>query len=663
MLIKDFYSLKKFKWVWNKTINLKKLKDFNFLVPDFIAIPNNFVELINKDKNIFDSLIKNIFTEFSYEKYAVRSSSILEDQENSSFAWQFHTEINISKKDLKSAIKILIDDAINKNSLNNFSIIIQKYIKADYFWVCFTRNPNWNREMIIEYHNWIWEDLVSGKINPIKEVFYCNEDKKILWFDTEIFKDIEKKFLFPQDIEWCIKDWKMYILQTRHITTISKQKYEQIIFLEKELFWKEKYFYEKTEISEVASRPTPFTFWLLEKIYANNWPIKNVYNKFWIKYFYTNFLVVFWNELFIDKNLELKSLLPSFDLLNDSYKIKIKSIKNIFVSIKNIFNIFLLKEDKDLINKIRLKLNSNFKTDNFNEWLSNFLKDYEIIFEINILSAKYIKKAEILIKKENISITSILQSDINIFGKVENSFDFLKSPDNLIWNTLEIYDSDDFFTTLWKINNSDEVLKWLNSIESWKKELYKKIILKAIIYQKLREYGRILMVKNLNLLRNILLNISDLKEKELIYFHTISEIENLCFNKEKALERKSFYEKNNIFNFESKIKNKYLNKNKNNIWVSKWLSKGFIVTIDTINNYNSQKILYTDILSPSLTKYFSQINWIISKNWWLLSHLAIIAREKNIPVVISSKIDFNIWDIVEINWENWDIKILETNKN
>ena len=76
------------------------------------------------------------------------------------------------------------------------------------------------------------------------------------------------------------------------------------------------------------------------------------------------------------------------------------------------------------------------------------------------------------------------------------------------------------------------------------------------------------------------------------------------------------------------------------------------------NKSNGKVILFTTILSPELTKYFPYINWIITETWGELSHLAIMAREYNIPVVTYFNIsdsEINIWDLLEINWNNWKI--------
>jgi len=58
------------------------------------------------------------------------------------------------------------------------------------------------------------------------------------------------------------------------------------------------------------------------------------------------------------------------------------------------------------------------------------------------------------------------------------------------------------------------------------------------------------------------------------------------------------------------------------------------------------------MLSPNLTKYFDRISGIISNNRGLLSHLAIMAREKNIPAIVGFSIfdgEFKLGDYVRID--------------
>ncbi len=649
-------------YIWSKTKNLKKLVDFWFLVPDFIAIPSNIVEIINNDNNELKKLCQIIITKFPQSKYIVRSSALIEDQINSSMAGQFHTEINVDKFGLDSAIEKVINQAktLLKNDLTKLSIIVQEYIEADYSWVCFTRNPNWQREIVFDYHKWIGEDIVSWKIIPINETFYWNENKKICSFDITIFKNIENKFSFPQDIEWGIKKDKLYILQTRPITTISKNDYDLIIFLEENLNYNYDFCYEKTEISEVAPRPTPFTLSLLQKIFWENWPVMNVYKKHKILYKHENILKIVGNELFINRNLEIKTLLPCLSCLNKRYTNKFSSFNHFFRTIKNIFFIAIIKEEKNLVNKLESLLYSETNKDNFSDLLNQFLEEYETILEIDLFTSKYFKSLEIFLKNEPINISEVFNIDFKDISNEEINIFKISKELKIKWNTLEISDESEFFTSTLEKNTSDTFHKWWSNLPDYKKNLYKKTIIKAVSYQNYREYTRILMIKNLSLLRDLLLEKSLFSNKKNVYFHTIDEITNNKFDENLCIERKKEYEKYDKYSLPNKLTLNYINDKKENLWISAWIVQWILLEEKDISIEKWDIILYTKILSPDLTKYFPKIKWIISEKWGYLSHLSIIARENKVPVIISTKLNnIKIGDLIEINWSNWEIKKIE----
>lgn len=93
--------------------------------------------------------------------------------------------------------------------------------------------------------------------------------------------------------------------------------------------------------------------------------------------------------------------------------------------------------------------------------------------------------------------------------------------------------------------------------------------------------------------------------------------------------------------------------------VSKGQAKGILVALEDIDNVRGDKILYTKILSPNLTKFFPQIKGIISEQGSLLSHLAIIARECGMPVIVNfnlNKSDLQKGDMIEIDAEKGEVK-------
>ncbi|MBP7837534.1 hypothetical protein KA021_02455 [Candidatus Saccharibacteria bacterium] len=235
------------------TILTRKINDIVFQ-KDFIA-------------DIVDS-----FKKLGSRYVAVRSSAVSEDGENASWAGQLSTELNVQQDDLEQAIKKCWASAYSPRALtyaleNNcalsdisVAVVIQEMIESDVSGVAFSVHPVTNniQEMVIEAVYGLGEAIVSGAVTPDEYVVKKNDlsivdttaarqDKKISLHDgvtdwvpvpaqlskqqklntdeiTEVasaLKLIEQKMGYPADVEWALKDRKLYITQSRPITTLK----------------------------------------------------------------------------------------------------------------------------------------------------------------------------------------------------------------------------------------------------------------------------------------------------------------------------------------------------------------------------------------------------------------------------------------------------------
>jgi pyruvate,water dikinase len=141
------------QFLGGKTLNLKKLVDWGFNVPSFIAIPSNISSKLYSNDNFKKIIIEEVINALPCKKYAIRSSALVEDNKNKSFAGQFLTKLNLSKKELLGGLSEVLSHGKNilNDDLNKFSIIIQEYIEPDASGITFTRSPQGNLEIIIEY--------------------------------------------------------------------------------------------------------------------------------------------------------------------------------------------------------------------------------------------------------------------------------------------------------------------------------------------------------------------------------------------------------------------------------------------------------------------------------------------------------------------------------
>ena len=219
-----------------KIDNLIKMRDAGVNVPAFTIVP---YEDAVEDKIKFDY-------PSSRNEFSVRSSANIEDGECSSFAGQFNTFLNVSREDVPSKIKQIIDSIQNESvkayakskslDLNSIkmNVIVQDMIDSDLAGVLFTANPQGIlNESVITVGRGLGEDIVSSKTDTTS--YYYNVTDKVCYFEgeenllspekieelIELSKKIKKLFGDYLDIEFAIKNDVIYILQARKITTLK----------------------------------------------------------------------------------------------------------------------------------------------------------------------------------------------------------------------------------------------------------------------------------------------------------------------------------------------------------------------------------------------------------------------------------------------------------
>ncbi|MGG3281143.1 phosphoenolpyruvate synthase [Paenibacillus solani] len=203
--------------------------------------------------------------------YAVRSSATAEDLPHASFAGQQDTYLNIIGIDAilqhisKCWASLFTDRAIIYRMQNGFdhrqvylSVIVQRMVFPQASGILFTADPiTGNRKLLsIDASFGLGEALVSGlvsadvykvrdeqivdkriatkkiaiygrkeggtetrQLNPDQQKTQALTDEQILQL-ARIGRQIEAHFGQPQDIEWCLTDDTLYIVQSRPITTL-----------------------------------------------------------------------------------------------------------------------------------------------------------------------------------------------------------------------------------------------------------------------------------------------------------------------------------------------------------------------------------------------------------------------------------------------------------
>jgi pyruvate,water dikinase len=217
---------------------------------------------------------------FSSALVAVRSSATAEDLPGMSFAGQQATFLNIKgQNNLLMAVRdcwasLFTARAIFYREQNKIpqdkvkiSVIVQKMVQSEVSGVMFSINPvnNEKDKIIIESVWGLGEMIVQGSVVPDtytvqKETFSIlskeiSEQKVMLsrkgektyeqevpkrWIDRQKISDadivklakisdaLQKHYYFPQDSEWAYEKGKLYIVQTRPVTTIEDVKKKNI---------------------------------------------------------------------------------------------------------------------------------------------------------------------------------------------------------------------------------------------------------------------------------------------------------------------------------------------------------------------------------------------------------------------------------------------------
>ena len=258
----------------NKANSLIAMRKAGFNVPDGFVLDSDSFEIFLKENKLQDKVIKEVSAKDSKglsketlaamtkgefdattldaikkltsakKKYAVRSSCTKEDLGDLSFAGQYETFLNVSQEDIPAKIiecykatfdeKIIAYCAKNGISLKSLkmAVVVQEMVDPDFSGICFTTDPSqgYDKKMLIEVAPGIGENLVSGHKAPEQYHYNWFEDQaempkkhKLLTEEQvhkfgKVFSDIQLHFGFPCDIEFAVKNKKLFILQSRKIT-------------------------------------------------------------------------------------------------------------------------------------------------------------------------------------------------------------------------------------------------------------------------------------------------------------------------------------------------------------------------------------------------------------------------------------------------------------
>ncbi|MCC5843459.1 MAG: hypothetical protein JJU05_04330 [Verrucomicrobia bacterium] len=267
--------------VGGKAVNLAKMLNAGFPVPDGFVLTTSAYRHASARKE--GGLPPELVGEISavYERMgspvvAVRSSATAEDRDDASMAGQYETILNVSGKEaLLDAVArcwASLDSPRTRSYLAqlglrpdqvDMGVVVQEQVAAEVAGVLFTANPRGavragNRardEMLLEASWGLGESVVSGTVQPDTLVLEastgkilssvigekatqmaalggtgdisddmrgrsCLDSRRVhqLW---QLGRSVECHYRIPQDLEWAFADGKLYLLQSRAVTTLG----------------------------------------------------------------------------------------------------------------------------------------------------------------------------------------------------------------------------------------------------------------------------------------------------------------------------------------------------------------------------------------------------------------------------------------------------------
>lgn len=215
---------------------LLRLLERGYQVPPFFVVPTDY------DLSSTEAIEKELVN-LRGESFSVRSSVDLEDGKNHSFAGLFDTHLSVSpssviekihevKNSIESArVQAYLTSSGLTNSLK-MAVVVQEMISADFSGVAFSRSPiGRSSDLVIETVMGVGEALVSGHAKPdsYRMDRFGEIVEEVRGQETSLPQDLlreiytltlklEQDFEFPVDLEWCVKDGRLLVLQVRPIT-------------------------------------------------------------------------------------------------------------------------------------------------------------------------------------------------------------------------------------------------------------------------------------------------------------------------------------------------------------------------------------------------------------------------------------------------------------
>ncbi len=657
-LVSALNTIGKEKEFGGKTIRLAELIREGYAVPTFFAIS---APLVFRMKEEFKIDTYTVVTQIAHEvtvripatHYAVRSSALAEDGGNSSHAGEFLTCLNVPPEGVAQAIADVFRDAMHKGYVTAalpFSIIIQEFQEPELAGVLFTRHPSGEREMLLEWTKGRGEQVVSGRGGK-RLSFLRGSPPSALPPAARPLVDvgiaIESLYNFPQDIEWAVSGGRLFLLQTRPITTITGERYAGILKADEvAMGYPKEYYYARGTLAESFSRPPILARSLLEYVYRASGPVERAYRKLGVHPASAVSFVTLCGAYYIDRESELRQFYPTHSYFGGTLlRPHVVTLSGLFRTMQNTRalaqlprkNIDTYKAEFTAITHEWSELADTSAT--WEEHLLFLDAWYEQIFLVNVETEAAMHKLRGALRGSPHALANVIGATLeNVATHAPRTALLGGVKAHMKGNSLNIADMSVFQHKPPVATHSNLAIRdWYNALPSSHRSRFAQALGEYRAYEALREEGRWLTVLLMSGLRDALMQRSAASgiPNELCFFLTLDELRSGDCAVEKLRSRFQEQRASDLLDFPDVIASIPRERSEEIYGVSAGVATGTLSSSRT--NKEKDTILLVDHLDPELVRHFPHIAGIIAREGGILSHLAIIAREYGIPVVVDRR--------------------------
>ncbi len=539
-------------------------------------------------------------------------------------------------------------------------------VPPDAHGVTWTRDPDGGREMRLEFRRG------TGDMRHISFPWNGPLPRTGLpdfSYAVREWKRIEALLGFPQEIAWTVRKKEWSVVRVRPIRTMTPGIYHQQKLLDA-LLPSSPFLYEKTEVTELSPRPTPVTLSLLQRLYRDGGPVQTAYEELGLQYNGNFPFVLVGNDLLVDRDREMDTLFPSLH----PGRMSILRLTGLPRTIRNM-RVTRGLDPAAHTETVRERLTMHTASINRQLPLFEAIEQIERIYPTLILTdicaAKVMTTLRRTLGDTPVSLSALLIADLHNTNGLTTLKEALTDPPmpipptGLVGNTLELADLSPFYALPFTQTSNWDISRWWNGLSAERRADIEPALRAAQAWTRLREQGRWLLVAAIHALRDIVLlraAKADL-DRSLSWYVTLDEYLDGTVFAERARIRRNARASLDTLVLPSRLTNRAQSKQviPVPVGVAPGTATGKIVTLETLAEASGPIILHVRTPSPDLTRHLARAGGILAEHGSMLSHLAIIARERRVPMIVGVTLgkDLQAGDVVDMNGGTGEMRVLK----